>query len=460
VIEIEEIECPAGAVGAAEALVGEEYVCFLDSSLPGEAGRWSFLAFRPLFVMTAENGRVLVGGRGAGSDPFSVLAALLEQYRIPAGVAGPPFACGAAGYLSYDLARYLEALPSAAAADLPQPDLCLAFYDCTVAFDNADGRAWLCHLPSARGKARDARLRLRSVRQAPLPDCPPAEAHASPADLPGIECNFTRSGYLRAVELVQDYIAAGDVYQINLSQRFSVPFPGNPWALYKLLRTVNPSPFGCFLDFPGLTLASASPERFLKLDGATRVVETRPIKGTRPRGRTRAQDRELAAELEASEKDRAENLMIVDMERNDLGRVCAYGSISVPSLWAIREHPNVFQMESIVRGVLAPGKGPADLIAACFPGGSITGAPKIRAVQIIEELEPTRRGIYTGSVGYIDLRGNLDCSIVIRSIVLRNGRAYFHGGGGIVADSVPENEYQETLDKVSGLAAALKAAPG
>jgi para-aminobenzoate synthetase len=204
-----------------------------------------------------------------------------------------------------------------------------------------------------------------------------------------------------------------------------------------------------------MTLASASPERLVSLDARTRLVETRPIKGTRRRGLTPTRDRSLAAELAASEKDRAENVMIVDMSRNDLGRVSTYGSVHVASLWQIEQHPNVFQMVSTIRGFLDASKGPADLLKAVFPGASVTGAPKIRAMEIIDELEPTTRGIYTGSVGYIDFRGGMDLNIVIRSLLLRDGQAYFHGGGGVVADSVPHDEYQETLDKVSGLAAAL-----
>ena len=452
----QEVECAAGPVAAAEALRGQPYACFLDSSLAGPRGRWSFLCSRPFLVMTVNRGRVWIDGRDGGSDPFAALASLLKEYRLPLGGREPPFACGAAGYLSYDLGRYVEEIPSSAVEDLPQPDMCLAFYDCVLAFDTAGGRAWLSCLASGRDKAEDLRRRLRSVSSSPVRSAARRFDPAARVDWSRVDCNLTHPDYLQAVERVKDYIAAGDVYQINLSQRFSAPLEGDPWSLYKVLREVNPSPFGCFLDFPDLVLASASPERLLCLDAATRTVETRPIKGTRPRGRTRAEDRRLAAELASSEKDRAENVMILDMERSDLGKVCEYGSVHVPSLREIEQHPNVFQMVSTARGTLASDKGPAELLAACFPGGSITGAPKVRAMQIIEELEPTRRGIYTGSVGYIDFRGNMDFNIVIRSFVLRDGRAYFHAGGGVVADSDPEKEYQETLDKVAGLVRALQ----
>jgi para-aminobenzoate synthetase component 1 len=458
VLNTQKVEYGGNAVDAVAAIRDESFTCFLDNSLPGKLGRWSFIGYRPFLVMTMENGRVLINGRDAGSDPFAILSELLKEHKVSSDETAPPFASGAAGFLSYDFGRHFEKIQLHATDDLPQPDLCLAFYDCVLAFDHADNRTWLCHLPSANEKAKELLSRLRTASY-------PAVDKQSRLFKPGqdlnwtnIESNFSRNDYLKAIKRIKEYIAAGDIYQINLSQRFSRPFHGDSWELYQILRAINPAPFGCFIDFPDITLAGVSPERLLNLDGKTRMVETRPIKGTRPRGRCKREDRLLADELRRSEKDRAENLMIVDLERNDLGKVCDYGSIHVPSLWNIEEHPNVFQMVSTVKGKLRSDKTPADLLAACFPGGSITGAPKIRAMQIIEELEPNRRGIYTGSVGYVDFRGNLDVNIVIRSIVMRNNRAYFHGGGGIVIDSVPEKEYDETLYKVSGLVAALATA--
>lgn len=454
-LRVERVECPGGAIGAAESLYGEPHLCFLDSSLDGELGRWSFVGVRPFAVVTFSGGAVTVNGRDAGSDVFTVLAAMLDEHRLPTDAEAPPFACGAMGYLSYDLGRFFEEIPSNAVDDLPQPDLSLAFYDCALAFDNSDESAWLSYLPSGRDKAMWMRERIESGLLPSVDDKARLYDPKARLDWSGIESNFTRAEYLAAIARVKDYIAAGDVYQINLSQRFSVPYDGDAWRLYKTLRSVNPSPFGCYLDFPELTLASASPERLVHLDAATRMVETRPIKGTRPRGLSADEDSRLAAELAASIKDRAENVMIVDMERNDLGRVCEFGSVHVPELWTIETHPNVFQMVSVVRGRLDAEKGPLDLLANCFPGGSITGAPKVRAMQIIDEIEPTRRGIYTGSVGYIDFRGNADFNIVIRSLLLAGGRAYFHAGGGVVWDSVPEQEYQETLDKAGGLLTSL-----
>lgn len=453
-LTIDEIICHAEPAVIAESLRHEPYMCLLDSSLGSTLSRWSFACAKPFMVLTAREGRVYLDGRDAGADPFAILSALLDEHALPADVKGPPFVSGAAGFLSYDLGRYLEKVPSMAEDDLPQPDMCLAFYDCVLSIDNLDRRVWISYLPSGREKAEAIKAKITCAK--------PTQHRIIQSFRPGadidwsnVESNFSRNGYIQAIQKVKDYIAEGDVYQINLSQRFSAPFEGDAWQLYNALRQVNPSPFGCYLDFPELTLASASPERLINLDGQSRLVETRPIKGTRPRGRTPAEDEQLALELAASEKDRAENLMIVDMERNDLGRVCEFSSISVPSLWHIERHPNVFQMVSTVQGRLSSKYGPAELLAACFPGGSITGAPKIRAMEIIEELEPTRRGIYTGSVGYIDFRGNIDFNIVIRSLILCSGKAYFHGGGGIITDSIPENEYQETIDKVSGLVSTL-----
>lgn len=445
-LTVELLDYAEKPVNILDAIINGPYAAFLHSSSRGVLGRWSFIGIQPFRVLTGNE------------NLYDELAGLLEEYRQPYNQHAPPFTCGAIGYLAYDLARRFEKIPSLAADDLPMPDHCLAFYDCTIAFDNLDGRAWISYIPSGREKARELKNRISSIRKkAAQPTARPFQP-GEKQDWSGIKSVFTKDEYLKAVERVKEYIAAGDVYQVNLSQRFETKYGGDPWAVYKALSIVNPSPFACYLDFPGLTLASASPERLVHLNGSTKVVETRPIKGTRPRGQNETEDNQLAAELAASEKDHAENLMIVDLERNDLGKICKYGSIHVPSLWSIEKHPNVFQMVSTVKGALAEDKGPADLLAAMFPGGSITGAPKLRSMQIIEELEPVRRGIYTGSVGYIDFNGNMDFNIIIRSLVLRGERAYFHAGGGIVADSEPEKEYQETLDKVNGLVAALSQA--
>jgi para-aminobenzoate synthetase component 1 len=259
---------------------------------------------------------------------------------------------------------------------------------------------------------------------------------------------------LRAVERVREYIFAGDIFQANLSQRFESPLREPAWSLYRRLRDRNPAPFGAFLDFPGVAILSASPERFLRVDSAGRV-ETRPIKGTRPRGIGPEHDAALAQALAESAKDLAENLMIVDLMRNDLSRVCAPGSVRVDELFALEQYATVHHLVSTVVGQLAAGADALDLLRAAFPGGSITGAPKLRAMEITAELEPSRRGVYCGSIGYWSVGGELDTSIAIRTAVVRNGRVYFNAGGGVVADSNPADEYQETLDKARGLIDAL-----
>ena len=256
----------------------------------------------------------------------------------------------------------------------------------------------------------------------------------------------------------KEYIAAGDIYQVNLSQRLSAPFTADPFALYQRLAHENPAPFAAYFHTPDAAIVSCSPERFLQVRG--REVETRPIKGTRPRGATPEEDARLAAELLASEKDRAENVMIVDLERNDLGRACEFGSVHVPELFAVEQYATVFHLVSTVRGRLRPEVTALDCLRASFPGGSITGAPKVRSMEIIEELEPTRRGVYTGAIGYLCFSGDMDTNIVIRTVVVKDGTAHFQVGGGIVADSDPEAEYQETMDKGVALARALAAEAG
>ena len=274
-------------------------------------------------------------------------------------------------------------------------------------------------------------------------------------DVIGLRSTFTRRGYLDAVARVREYIVAGDIFQANLSQRFQTRLPVPPFQLYQQLRQRNPAPFSAYLDFGELQVLSASPERFLRLDQERREVETRPIKGTRPRGLGPMHDAALGRALAESEKDRAENVMIVDLLRNDLSRVCRPGTVRVPELFALEHHPTVHHLVSTVVGELEPAADAIDLLRATFPGGSITGAPKVRAMEIIAELEPTQRGVYCGSIGYLSASGAMDTSIVIRTYLVLRGQVYFQAGGGIVADSDPELEYRETLDKARGLIETL-----
>ena len=265
--------------------------------------------------------------------------------------------------------------------------------------------------------------------------------------------NFTHKNYLRAVEKARKYIIDGDIFEVNISQRFDTEISVTPYELYSRLRNINPAPFGVYLDFGEVAIASTSPERFLRVRGD--VVETRPIKGTRRRGNTQAGDRAQARELLSSAKDRAENMMIVDLERNDLGRVCRYGTVKVTELAILEKYPTVFHLTSTVVGRLQQGKDRIDLLKAAFPGGSITRAPKIRAMEIIDELEPTRRSVYTGSIGYLGFDGSMDLNIVIRTFLVKGNHAYFQVGGAVVYDSDAEGEYQETLDKAKALIDSL-----
>jgi para-aminobenzoate synthetase component I len=467
------IPAPDPAETAARFL-GQPHLIFLDSaSDPARLGQYSFLAAAPVAVVQNR-------GRHAGPGALDRLRILLEPHRSEPIPGLPPFQGGAAGYISYDFGEVLERLPAPRYDDLALPDLVFGLYDWVIAWDHQAARGWIIStgIPAESGAsptAARAKERLGWVRRIlsgpssgasgrtrvqrpvlhPAPSFPVAGSENA-AEI-GLRSSFTHRGYLDAVTRVREYIVAGDIFQANLSQRLDAPLEEDPWHLYRRLREVNPAPFAAYLEFDGLHLASASPERFLRLE-PTGQVETRPIKGTRPRGLSPLHDAALSRSLQESEKDRAENLMIVDLLRNDLSRVCRPGSVRVPELFALERYSTVHHLVSTVAGKLEPGRGATDLLAATFPGGSITGAPKIRAMEIIAELEPSRRGPYCGSVGYLSVTGAMDTSIVIRTFVVLGGRAYFSVGGGIVADSDPESEYQETLDKARALITTLAGA--
>ncbi len=461
------------------------FLVFLDSAPPTDPehlGRYSFLAADPATAVRSKGllTQELVEGswiRVAG-DPLAHVGALVAAHATAPVTELPPFQGGAAGYVAYDWGMMLERVPRPRYDDLAVPDLLLGLYDWVIAWDHAAGRAWVIStgIPE-RGVARERRAaeRLAFVKErlggpgtgglparqkyAVAPGAPPRQARsAAPTypvpGIPGVRSNFTREGYLDAAARVIEYVYAGDIFQANLSQRLQAPLVGAPLDLYRRLRQRNPAPFSAFLDFGDLVVASSSPERFLQVQPDGRV-ETRPIKGTRPRGLSPEHDAALARALVESDKDRAENVMIVDLLRNDLSRVCRAGTVRVPELFAVEHYATVHHLVSTVVGELAPEHGAVDLLRAAFPGGSITGAPKVRAMQIIAELEPTQRAAYCGSIGYLSLTGALDTSIVIRTCLVLGRDVYFQVGGGIVADSDPEQEYRETLDKARGLIAAL-----
>ncbi|MBI2872952.1 MAG: aminodeoxychorismate synthase component I [Chloroflexi bacterium] len=445
------------------------YPALLGGAAPGATGgRYSYLVADPFLVVRSRGRRVTLEQDGAceevEGDPWTVLQGLVRRCSLARVPGLPPLQGGAVGYLSYDLGRHIERLPSLARDDTGLPELCMGLYDWVVAHDGDTGQAYLVSTGLPDGSPGRAEIRAREVLRRLGSSRSPdgagiADARVGPrpsCEGPRLRSNFTRQEYMAAVRRIKEYLAAGDVYQVNLSQRFEAAFGGDPWPLYLRLRQCNPAPFAAYLGFPEATVLSASPEEFLRLEG--RSVETRPIKGTRPRGRTPQEEERLTSELLSSEKERAENVMIVDLLRNDLGRVCCVGSVKVPALFSVEQHPTVWHLVSTVAGTLRYGLDAVDLLRACFPGGSVTGAPKVRAMEIIEELEPVRRGVYCGAVGYISFTGDMNTSIAIRTIVVARDRLYLQVGGGIVADSDPESEYQETLHKGEGLRRALGAA--
>jgi len=502
---IEELEPQPDPVRCCELLAGLPYRLFLDSATPGtRLGQYSFLTADPVAVVWSKGATTEVVNRLDGSHRAVDCGALQAVRSLLAPLAAdpaanlPPFQGGAAGYLAYDWSRNLERLPAPRYDDLALADVVLGVYDWVLAWDHSLSRAWLIStgIPKTSRTARTKRAevraafvrgRLQSSRSNVAPAFTPADTlrqaqgvvslsnhagskpcgAAEPAPAFPVESgwwdsrfdlrsSFTHRGYLDAVTRVREYIFAGDIFQSNLSQRFEVPLTEAGWTIYRRLRTQNPAPFAAYLDFPGVEVLSASPERFLRVDVGGHV-ETRPIKGTRPRGLGPEHDAALGVVLSESAKDRAENLMIVDLMRNDLSQVCAPGTVRVSELFALEHYATVHHLVSTVLGDLAPGKDALDLLRAAFPGGSITGAPKVRAMEIIAELEPSQRGVYCGSIGYWSVTGALDTSIAIRTAVATGERVCFSAGGGIVADSDPEQEYQETLDKARGMIDALAA---
>ena len=446
---------------------------FLDSGMDREKlGRYSFMGSDPFLIFRSKGTRIELmqphslpsrGMRWHGTgDPFRVLSEVLKRLRASPMGNEVPFTGGAVGYFGYDLCHFVETLPATAVDDIEVPDCYVAFYDKMVAFDHLSRRVYVCswRVPGLEKSEPKRWVEWLQTALSAVPDDLSSKAEERTripmdAPLPPLRSNFTKEGYMAVVRRAKEYIAAGDIYQVNLSQRFSGPLSDAPIDLYARLRARNPAPFAAFLDFGEMQVLSSSPERFLQVEARTRRVYTRPIKGTRPRGSTPDRDAALARELLSSEKDRAELVMIVDLERNDLGRVCEIGSVHVPELVVLERYPTVYHLVSTVAGRLPLKRDRMDLLRAMFPGGSITGAPKIRAMEIIDELEPTRRGVYTGSIGWLGFTGDMDLNIAIRTFVVKDGTASFQVGGGIVADSDPEAEYEETLHKGRALMLVL-----
>jgi len=432
----------------------------LESVEAGEKlGRYSFIGVGEQGRFTFRAGRVTSSGTfgtfdGPEADPLARLyGATTRPVTLPDGL--PPLIGGAVGYAAYDLIRAYERLPDANPNELDLPDALFIAPEGLVIYDHLRHRLIAVATADTQAQADAVTERLAGRLRGPLPQDVPGR---EPAPAPQFTSNFTPQGYMEAVERALEYIRAGDVFQVVPSQRFSADLTVHPFALYRALRRVNPSPYLGYLALGEVTLVASSPESLLRADG--RTVVTRPIAGTRRRGASPAQDELLAAELLADEKERAEHLMLVDLGRNDLGRVSRYGTVRVQDAFSVERYSHVMHIVSTVTGELAPGQTPLHALASVLPMGTVSGAPKIRAMEIIDELEPVRRGPYGGAFGYIALDGSLDMALTLRTMVIANGKVHIQAGAGIVADSDPEAEEQETRSKAAALMRAAELAAG
>lgn len=450
---------------------------FLLESVEGgeRLARYSFIGIDPYLVYGHHGKAGWVYNRASGvvqkvaGNPFYLLEKLVASYQAPVFTDLPRFFGGAAGYFGYDLVRWLEKLPSASKNDLELPDCYFLFCGTVLIFDHVRRtlRVVVNSFPGDSPELSYARA-LQKIDEV-FAALDGSERNLTRLLTDGVNCrdgngaggllsraetNLTRENFLAGVKKAKEYIRRGDILQVVLSQRFRQPFRGDPFTVYRRLRALNPSPYLYFFNFGDLAVAGSSPEMLVKVEG--KLVETRPIAGTRPRGGSPEDDLRLAEELQNDPKERAEHIMLVDLGRNDLGRVCEAGSVSVPQFLTIERYSHVMHLVSSVKGLLAPGRRAFDALKACFPAGTVSGAPKVRAMEIIEELEPTVRGPYAGAVGYIGFNGNLDTAITIRTIIFHRGYAYVQAGAGIVADSDPAREYEETVNKARALLETLE----
>ncbi len=444
--------------------------------------RYSFIAFEPYLLLEAKNGEVHIHSAYKEKSsvsfrpPLERLSELVSAYPQRAVPELPPFQGGAIGLLSYDFVRYLEDIPGNAVDDLHIPDVHFMMADRVIAFDHFEKKTWIIMAPGARqteaGYRDAADIDWNSAYEEAdetiykLKDLLATEGQhnmetrKSASALPhfrtsGLQYELTKGRYMDMVRKAKEYIAAGDIFQANLSQRLSSFVDAvNPWDIYKMLRRINPSPFAAFADFGSYSVVSSSPERLVKV--TDRIIETRPIAGTRPRGHGVTEDARMRSDLLLNEKERAEHIMLIDLERNDIGRVSEFGSVVVDELMITEDYSHVMHIVSNIKGLLKSDKTCFDLVRATFPGGTITGVPKVRCMEIIDELEPVARGPYTGSLGYIGFSGAMDLNIIIRSFVIKDKYAYVQAGAGIVADSDPEREYYETLKKAEALIKTLE----
>lgn len=463
-----------------------QYSFLLESVEGGETvGRFSFMGADPFRIVRYRNGLTSIeegrqprhgrgqplpeasrrGQRGVASTDFlAELRRMVQEYK-PVGVHGlPPFSAGAVGYFAYDMVRLMERVPETGRDDLGMDDAVLMFFLRVLAFDHVQHRILIIQNVPISGEGSPREKYDSAVREIDRVErnlqsrfiAPPSEPRQSPRRRARVKSNLAKAAYLEAVRRSKRYIRAGDVFQVVLAQRFSTALRVSPFSVYRGLRVVNPSPYMYFLRLGDVHVLGSSPEMLVKVQNND--VFYRPIAGTRPRGWTEEEDQRLEWEMLADAKERAEHIMLVDLGRNDLGRVCQYGSIRVEDLMVVERYSHVMHLVSSLRGRLRPGVDCFDALMACFPAGTVTGAPKVRAMEIIDELEPTRRGVYAGAILYLDFSGNLDSCITIRTMVAKDGVGYIQAGGGVVHDSIPEREYQESVNKAKALFAAIEMA--
>lgn len=427
----------------------KDYLVFLDSCKNYEKlGEYSIITFDPFLKIKSKNGKVYIDSNKKNINVFELLNKEYNKYK-QSYKTDLPFIGGIVGHFSYDLCHEIEDLPKSAKDDIKLEDINLGFYHGAIVFDHKKRKVFLTDANiDGKGNKRIEKIK-KNISDENKDDF---KVKKSPKN-PNLKANMTKDEYLESIKKIKDYIKNGDIYQVNMTQRFETDLTQDPINLYAKLRKINPAPFAAYMDFNNYQVLSSSPERFIKLK--ENILETRPIKGTRPRGENKKEDELLKNELRNSKKDRSELLMIVDLERNDFSKVAKTSTVDVKELFAIEKYPTVFHLVSTIQCELDKEYNCVDVLKACFPGGSITGAPKIRAMEIIDELEPTTRNLYTGSIGYIDFNGDMDLNIVIRTMLVKDKKVYFQVGGGIVWDSNPYDEYQESLDKAKALIEAL-----
>jgi anthranilate synthase component 1 len=444
------------------------YACLLESVEGGEKiARYTFVGADPVEIFRYAHGSCIVEGKKRASKssekPLEFLRARLQRYR-PVRVPGlPPLVAGAIGYFAYDMVRLFERLPDRTKNDLGVDDALLMFYLGLVVFDHVRHRVFVVRNvftddPGSLRAKYDAVVREIAATRKRLAGALVSSRSIAKRKALQVGSNMTRQDYVDAVSKSKEYIRAGDIFQVVLSQRFSARISAEPFEIYRALRVLNPSPYMYFLKLGDISIIGSSPEMLVKVQN--REAFYRPIAGTRPRGANEHEDQRLAAELAADPKERAEHIMLVDLGRNDLGRVSEYGSVKVERMEFVEHYSHVMHLVSTLRSKLRPDVDAIETLAACFPAGTVSGAPKVRAMEIIDELEPTRRGIYAGAILYMDFSGNLDSCIAIRTMLVKKGVAYVQAGAGLVADSVPEREYDETVNKARALIAALEVAHG